>query len=174
MATPTNLPAAAVSGDILTAAYVNDLRGAFRVLQVVQGNTSTIANNSTATMADTGLTATITPQATTNKILVLVSQAGCSKSAASAFNALALQLLRGATVIQKFAQYAGYTGGADARYLNIGNQNTVYLDSPASIAAQTYKTQFSNIGSGTALVTVQDTIGGAVNNSTITLIEISA
>jgi|LakMenE18May11ns_1017448.scaffolds.fasta_scaffold9884883_2 hypothetical protein len=174
MATATNLPAAAVSGDILTAAYVNDLRGAFRVLQVVQGNTSTVANNSTATYADTGLTATITPQSTTNKILVLVSQAGCSKSAASAFNALALQLLRGTTSIQTFAQFAGYTGGADARYLNIGNQNTVFLDSPASIAAQTYKTQFKNVGIGAALVTVQDNTGSTVNNSTITLIEISA
>jgi hypothetical protein len=174
MATPTNLPATFVSGAILTAAQQNDLRGAFRVLQVVQGNTPTVATNSTDTYADTGLTATITPQSTTNKILVLVSQAGCSKSAASAFNALALQLVRGATAIQSFAQFAGYTGGADARYLNVGNQNTVFLDSPASIAAQTYKTQFKNIGANTALVTVQDNIGGATNNSTITLIEISA
>lgn len=174
MATPTNLPATFVSGAILTAAQQNDLRGAFRVLQVVQGNTSTVATNSTATLADTGLTATITPQSTTNKILVLVSQAGCSKNGASAFNALALSLLRGGSEIQTFSQFAGYTGGADARYLNIGNQNTVFLDSPASISAQTYKTQFKNIGIGAALVTVQDNIGGAINNSTITLIEISA
>ena len=174
MATPTNLPSAAVAGQILTAQYMNDLRGSFRVLQVVQATTATVATNSTATYADTGLTATITPQATSNKILVLVSQAGCSKSAGSAFNALALQLVRASTGIQTFAQYSGYTGGADARYLNIGNQATVFLDSPNSVAAVTYKTQFRNIGIGAAEVKVQDNIGGAVNTSTITLVEISA
>ena len=41
MATPTNLPASFVAGAILTAAQQNDLRGAFRVLQVVQGTTTT-------------------------------------------------------------------------------------------------------------------------------------
>jgi hypothetical protein len=35
MATPTTLPASFVAGSILTAAELNDLRGAFRVLQVV-------------------------------------------------------------------------------------------------------------------------------------------
>jgi hypothetical protein len=35
MAAVTPLPATFVSGDVLTAAQMNDLRGAFRVLQVV-------------------------------------------------------------------------------------------------------------------------------------------
>ena len=42
MATPTTLPAAFVSGAILTADQMNNLRGAFRVLQVV---TSTATAN---------------------------------------------------------------------------------------------------------------------------------
>ena len=33
MATPTNLPATQTSGNVLTAAWLNDLRGAFRILQ---------------------------------------------------------------------------------------------------------------------------------------------
>jgi hypothetical protein len=33
MATPTNLPATFVAGNVLTAAQQNGLRGAFRVLQ---------------------------------------------------------------------------------------------------------------------------------------------
>ena len=174
MATPTALPSTFVANTVLPASDLNLLRGAFRVLQVVQGVTSTVADNSTDTYADTGLTATITPQYNTSKILVLVSQAGCSKSAGSAFSALALQLLRGATSIQSFAQFAAYTGGADARYLNVGNQNTVFLDSPATTSATTYKTQFKNIGISAAKVTVQDNIGGVTNNSSITLVEISA
>jgi hypothetical protein len=174
MATPTNLPAAQTTGNVLTAAYVNDLRGAFRVLQVIQATTSTVATNSTSTYADTGLTATITPQATSNKILVFVEQQGCSKSADSAFNAIGLQLVRGATAIQSFAQFAGYNGGAVARLLVIGSQSTIYLDSPNTTSATTYKTQFRNVGSNGANVKVQDNLGGVVNSSTITLVEISA
>jgi len=56
------------------------------VLQVVNAITSTNVSNSTATMTDTGLTATITPKFSTSKILVLVSQNGVYKSAANANN----------------------------------------------------------------------------------------
>ena len=175
MATPTTLPATFVSGDVLTAAQMNNLRGAFRVLQVVQGVTSTSATSSSSTYADTGLTATITPSSTSSLVLVMVSQAGCSKSAASQFNALALRLVRCSTSIQTFSQFAGYNGGVTpAQYLNLGSQSTVYLDTPATTSATTYKTQFSNIGAGTADVKVQDNVGGVVNASSIILMEISA
>jgi hypothetical protein len=42
MATPTTLPASFVAGNILTAAQLNNLRGAFRVLQVVQATDATL------------------------------------------------------------------------------------------------------------------------------------
>jgi hypothetical protein len=175
MATPTTLPASFTAGAVLTAAQMNNLRGAFRIMQVVQGVTSTTATSSSSTYADTGLTATITPASTSSLVLVFVSQAGCSKSAASQFNALALRLLRGATSIQTFSQFAGYNGGVTpAQYLNLGSQSTIYLDSPATTSATTYKTQFSNIGAGTADVKVQDNIGSSSSQSTITLMEISA
>ena len=167
MATPTNLPAAASVGDVLTAAYVNSLRGAFRVLQVVQGVTSTNVDNSTTTVADTGLTATITPQSSTSKVLVLVSQTGCVKSEGNSSNAINLFLVRGATTIQQFAFVGLLTNTA---IQNRGNFGTVYLDSPATTAATTYKTQFSNFNAS-AQVSVQ---GGSSSQSTITLIEISA
>ncbi len=84
MATPTTLPAAFVSGAVLTADQMNNLRGAFRVLQVVSATTATAVTNNTNVQADTGLTATITPQSTSSKILVMVSQAGCEKTAGNA------------------------------------------------------------------------------------------
>ena len=145
-----------------------------KVLQVVQATTSTIATSSSVTYADTGLTCTITPSSASSTVLVLVSQAGCSKSAASGFNALGLRLMRGATDIHSFSQFAGYNGNAAAEYLMIGNQNTVYLDSPATTSATTYKTQFRNPNGNIASVAVQDNIGGVTNQSTITLVEISA
>ena len=50
-----------------------------KFLQVVYGTTSSSAFNYTSTLADTNLTATITPSATTSKILVIVSQAWSSR-----------------------------------------------------------------------------------------------
>ena len=167
MATPTSLPATFVAGDVLTAAQMNNLRGAFRVLQIVQGSTTTPVTNSTNTLASTGLTATITPQATTSKILILVNQSGCSKSVANANNRMALVLYRGASAIQTIAANAFFTG--TALTLAGFTLNGAYLDSPATISATTYTTYFSNPNN---LADVQ--VQTYSETSTITLMEISA
>ena len=166
MATPTNLPASFSSGAVLTATQQNALRGAFRILQVVQGTTSTITSSSTSAYADTTLTATITPQSATSKILVMVSHGTVSKSNANIFNGVMLRLVRGATTIANFGAYIGFTATA---LDNTGSCSTVYLDSPATTSATTYKTQFSN-NAAAASVTVQTNS----SLSTITLLEVSA
>jgi hypothetical protein len=167
MATPTTLPATFVAGNILTAAQQNDLRGAFRVLQVVQGTTATPVTNSTITNADTTLTATITPQSNTSKILVLVNQNGGEKTTGSALNGIGLDLLRGASVIQSIAVAAGYTGSAVIN--RPGTLSAAYLDSPATTSATTYKTQFRNLVASAAVI-----VQTGAELSTITLMEISA
>jgi len=168
MATPTNLPASFVSGAILTADQMNNLRGAFRVLQVVTGTATTEVANSTTTLANTGLSATITPQASTNKILVIVNQNSCFKSAGNSANAIGLVLYRDATAISNFAYYGLYT---DSALQNRGSFATTVLDSPASTSAITYKTMFRNDGGNNASVGV---CVGNVAVATITLMEISA
>jgi hypothetical protein len=165
MATPTNLPATAVSGEILTAAYVNNLRGAFRVLQVVNGSYATQTATSSSAYSDTGLTATITPQSATSQILVLVNQAGCLKEINN--TRMQLKLVRGATDIITFEMYGGFT--ADAGTVAFGSCSTSYLDSPATTSATTYKTQFMSQGNNQQVIV--QTGGG---RSTITLMEISA
>jgi hypothetical protein len=167
MATPTNLPASFTSGQVLTAAQQNDLRGAFRILQVVQGTTSTAATNATSTYADTGLTATITPQSSSSKILVLVNQVGGDKNVLNTQNAISLRLMRGASQIALIAHSAGYTN--TLLNLRVATMSTAYLDSPATTSATTYKTQFMCISNASG-VSVQ--IGGDL--STITLLEVSA
>ena len=174
MATPTTLPGTVAVGDLATASYANDIRGAFRVLQVVQASTSTTTTSSSGTPADTGLSATITPQATSSKILVIVNQSGCSKSSASGFNALSLTLLRATTKIMDVASFVGYNGNSGGEYLNIGTISTMYLDSPSTTAATTYKTQFFQPNGNFADIKVQDNVGGTVSTSTMTLMEISA
>jgi hypothetical protein len=167
MATPTTLPASFTAGAVLTATQMNNLRGAFRVLQVVSANYSTQTTNATGTYADTGLTATITPSATSSKILVLVNQAGVTKGGANAASGCDLKLLRGATDISQFGYAAGYTGAAGSNY--VGCQTSMYLDSPATTSATTYKTQFKN---QVAVDGVGVQVGSAQSN--IVLLEISA
>ena len=167
MATPTTLPATFVAGNVLTAAQLNSLRGAFRVLQVVYGSTSTSTSSSVTAYADTTLTATITPSATSSKVLVLVNQNGIYKSSGNANNGLNLKLFRGATELGLLAAAAGYTNSA---LENIQNSvNATVLDSPATTSATTYKTQFAN-QQASASVGVQT----LSTLSTIILMEISA
>ena len=83
MATPTTLPATFVSGDVLTAAQMNDLRGGFRVLQVLStAKIDTFSSSSTSYVDVTGLSVAITPQFSTSKILVMAQiNAGLSSTA---------------------------------------------------------------------------------------------
>jgi hypothetical protein len=166
MATPTNLPASFTAGAVLTATQQNALRGAFRILQVVQGTTSTVTSSSTTAYADTTLTATITPQSATSKILVMVSHGTVSKTSGNIFNGVMLRLVRGATTIANFGAFIGFTFSAVD---NTASCSTVYLDSPATTSATTYKTQFAN-NAGAASVSVQTNS----SLSTITLLEVSA
>jgi hypothetical protein len=170
--TPARL-AVGTNGQVLTAdsAEATGLKwaapaGGGKVLQVVQATTSTQVINSTSTLADTGLTASITPSSATSKVLVLVSQMGCMKTAAASTNAINLRLFRGATDIAKIAGYGLDTGTS---LQQMASFTYSYLDSPATTSSTTYKTQFSNINNGASVRVQQET-----ELSTIILMEIGA
>jgi hypothetical protein len=165
MATPTNLPAAATAGQVLTAQYVNDLRGAFRVLQVVSATASAQQAGSSSTFADTTLTATITPQSTSSKVLVMVVQAGIQKAVND--TGVDLRLLRDSTVIASIG--SSLAGNGTNTFQNIGGTGINLLDSPNTVSATTYKTQYAS-SANSAFAVVQHL--SAV--STIVLMEISA
>jgi len=167
MATPTNLPAAVTAGQVATAADFNNLRGAFRVLQVVAATSSTIVQNNTSTYADTLLTATITPQASSSKVLVMTSHNGVYKTLGSSQSGCNIQLLRGATVITNICTNASYNN-TDSRN-DIGSVSCHYLDSPSTTSATIYKTQFKNATNATGVF-----INNANDTSFIVLCEISA
>jgi hypothetical protein len=146
--------------------------GGGKVLQVISATTSTTATSTSTTLADTNLTATITPTLSTSKILVLVSQQLYIERPADAAGA-GVALLRGSTNI-----YSLEGSGDDSMYIRAqgaGSVNAaqifpiVYLDSPATTSATTYKTQFKVNASG-ATGKTQD--GNAV--SSIVLMEIGA
>jgi hypothetical protein len=136
------------------------------VLQVVSATYGTAVSSSSNTLTDTGLTATITPKFATSKILVLVSQNGCDKGTENADNGLKLVLLRNSTQINTFALALAFTA---TTLRQIQSASTVYLDSPATTSAVTYKTQFGQWNTSNASVSVN----ANGTTSTITLMEIA-
>jgi len=148
--------------------------GGGKVLQVVQGTYATATTIATNTYTDTGLSLSITPTSATSKVLVMINQAfWYSRSATS--QGTSIQILRGATSV--FA-----SGADDTFYMNAGTDGTgillgtvgalVYLDSPATTSATTYKTQGRSLRTSlSAQVVFQP---DSNKTSVITLMEIGA
>ena len=140
MATPTTLPSTFVAGNVLTAAQMNNLRGAFRILQVVSGQTTTDFTRASSTYGDwTNVTATITPYETASKILVMCNSAACFNNGAGG-DWHYLQIIRGASTVvgeEVFAQLPSNASGG----LEQGGVSIFWLDSPATTSATTYKAQ---------------------------------
>ena len=133
-----------------------------KVLQVVQGTTSTLVSSSTSTKVDTGLTATITPSSTSSKILVMITQSGLRRITNT--TSIDINLMRDDSQITEWMANFSYTStNTEFR----GNASWSYLDSPAATTALVYKTQFGSDGNS-ASVQVQY----SSKISTITLMEI--
>lgn len=148
--------------------------GGGKVLQVVQGTTSTTATITSTTMTDTNLTATITPSAATSKILALVS------IQAEMYNydndmQIGTRLVRGSTEIMDASGGSGNASGfifvSSSTLTQLGHYIAYhYLDSPSTTSATTYKVQgkVGPNGAGTGTVTFNNSL------STIILMEIGA
>jgi len=135
------------------------------VLQVVNAVNATEVTSNSASYSDTGLTANITPSATSSKILVISSN-DCTKL--SADTSVAIRCYRGSTEIG-----GTIIGRKIADTDDTGKSQSVFsftiLDSPSSTSALTFKTQFCNAaGSGTVR------INAGSGSSTICLMEIGA
>ena len=143
-----------------------------KVLQVVQATSSTSTSVTSTTFTDTSLTASITPSASTSKILVLVSQnTQIYRSAGNAFGKI--RIMRDATSVFDMTASNDRAFGWENTF-NAYNEHwwTIamnYLDSPSTTSATTYKTQGAVNASGPT-VTFQNSSA----KSTITLIEIGA
>ena len=176
MATPTTLPAAFTSGQVLTAAQQNALRGAFRILQVVNVFKADAFNMTGTTYTDvTGLSVSITPQSSSSQILCI----GQISTSATAGEQVFAQLLRGATVIGSGTGgttiNAITSSGVGQSNLAISTNPILFLDSPATTSATTYKIQIKS-GGAAAVAYINrrqnDTALGA--SSSLILMEVSA
>jgi hypothetical protein len=137
------------------------------VIQVVQASLSTAISTAGTTYVTSGLTATITPQSTTSKILVVVSGGGSYANTAGGYGEQVLY--RNSSQISAngvdWAWYSASAGGANHSYM--------YLDSPATTSATSYTPYFRRSpsgGGGTYYFNLIQSTGPTV---TITLIEIA-
>jgi len=108
-----------------------------KVLQVVQDTLTSQFSTSSSTYADTGLTASITPSSTSNKILILLDMLTCTVSA-NANNGIAVRILRDTTEVFTDAWFI-YNFDGTAIQQNSGSFQ--YTDSPSSTSSLTYKVQ---------------------------------
>ena len=178
-----------VSGTVKATAFQGDgsaltgVGGGGKVLQVVSTTkTDTFSAGNVSTYADiTGLSASITPSATSSKILCIVN---INSSSDQNTNANFFRLVRGSTAISVGGSAgsrilaSAHVISRDTQRQNLSSFN--FLDSPSTTSATTYKIQYQNGGAGGGNCRINRGYGDSDNNdnartaSTITLMEIGA
>ena len=125
--------------------------GGGKVLQVVHATHGTSVTNTSSTLADTGLTAAITPAATSSKILVYGGMNGCRKDGSTGLGlALCQDKGSGFSCFQNtFEGLGGYDAGSGT--VMFGGISFGALQSPDTTSEVTYKVQLkSTLNTGTA------------------------
>ncbi len=138
-----------ISCGIITATSYSGL-SAGKILQVVEATTTTEVSSTSTSMADTGLSASITPSASGSKVLVFVNQSFRQYRDRGSTNNMGFgaNLLRGSTVIVESKRNDGNSNN-DFYFSNTSVNNIVIrhtlqcLDSPSTTSSTTYKTQFA-------------------------------
>lgn len=147
-----------------------------KILQVVSQNLTTQMSTASTSYVDSGLTASITPSATSNKILILIN---IGVSISGDHNGY-LKLLRDSTEINSGSggdnnSLFGVNGNSTASRYAPMMEACNFLDSPSTTSAITYKVQVrSHSGSHTMYINRRsnDTNFGVASN--ITLVEVEA
>ena len=172
----TDVVAAAIAGDgVMTlpsgTGTLMKVEGG-KVLQVVSTfKNDTFSSSSTSFVDITGFTVSITPSSATSKVLVLVA----FYSSATGANSPRYNLVRGATTI---AQPSGGTSPSTVQ-LNTASSTAsesasiIFLDSPATTSATTYKMQGRTDGNS-FLINRRGDDANETSVSSITVMEISA
>jgi len=134
-----------------------------KVLQVVSGTLNSSVNTNSSSLQDTGLTASITPTSSSNKILVTANIVGAGVANG---DGVRMKLFRGSTDLGFISSTGTYNGSSNKVDLEHGWSVSV-LDTPSTTSSTTYKVQHCATTSGTVYISG----GNAI--SSITLMEIA-
>jgi len=162
---------------------LDSLNRAGNILQVVQTvKTDTTSQGSASTWNDiSGVSVTITPSSTSNKVLIIPDLA-LGGSEMSSYH-LVWRLLRGTTVIgvSTSATDSDLTGTAGMHRASSGANayffgcSKIFLDSPSTTSATTYKCQWSANDAGATLwLNRRGNDTGAGGITTVTAMEVAA
>jgi hypothetical protein len=154
--------------------------GGGKVLQVVQTVKSDTFSSSAASWTDvTGLSVSITPASTSNKVLIIPSIQSSSSGGGNAFaiDRDGTRLAVPATVGSRLS--GTFPAGLKTGISEIATNSLVYLDSPSSTSSVTYKIQVNcNSGSTQYVNFNYDDATATINyirvSSSITVMEIAA
>ena len=127
-----------------------------KILQIVEGSSSTQQDNSSTTLTDIGLSVAITPSSSSSKVLVMASFPVRFQKSSNYYANGMFALLRGSTVIidrsgsnvQDFGMEAGALGSS-SYVANPVKMHMQILDSPSTTSATTYKVQSAAFASST-------------------------
>jgi len=162
------------------SSWVSTGRKILQVLQTVKTDVFSASQSAGTAVAVTGLTVSITPSSTSNKVLVFADVAG-----SNTFGRQGLLLTRGgSTLTGSIGDAAGSRSSVTASLSAYGYQyatgqtSVMYLDSPASTSSLTYGVSLLGLSTGTHYVNQQRTDTDAVSTmrtaSFITVMEVSA
>jgi hypothetical protein len=171
------LTAPAASANLLTSSAQSIPKAALptgAVLQIVTGYMAAQNEGSFASATDL-FSASITPQFSSSKILVIVNMAGCLSRTNGTYADIWIARGSGRTRLTTFANYLGGPSYSNTEVY----PNTMFLDSPATTSSTTYYVRAVRSGGSSTLAFNHYAGGGADDRtiyavSTITLMEIAA
>ena len=118
--------------------------GGGKILQVVSATTTTQKLITTTTPTDTNITASITPSATSSKVLVMITYNLRQERSSTTAVLGAARIVRGATAISTWSldSFTGFEASGSTGTRQIYDTSTVvYVDSPSTTSSTTYKFQ---------------------------------
>jgi hypothetical protein len=142
-----------------------------KILQVVNATYSTQVLVSSTTYAATGLTASITPSATSSKVFVIITNpmyAWNENNLTTDSGGGLSKLYRDGSEIHDFYQF-GYNDNASVQRFMRFNGTLTYMDSPATTSSVSYEQYIASYGTTYSVYSCKDNY-----TASITLIEVGA
>ena len=175
-----------VNGSITADDLASGVGG--KILQVVQVTHTAEVSTTGITYVNTGLSASITPSTSRNKILVMVTQRffiqRSTDQARGGFRLLRNTGSGNSVIMQGPNTNNGQEPGGEGQSTNLGGStqvagafNCTFLDSPSTTNSTTYSTQFANnqaSASPTIFVNSLNNNSGEDGVSTMTLMDVAA
>jgi hypothetical protein len=152
------LPAGATGGGII------------QCVQTIKTSATTFVSSTYADVS--GMSVTITPRTSSNKVLIIVQFAAQMNSWYGSYGEY--RILRASTAIgaEPFGVNYNYSGGSGDNYADFETVTFTYVDSPATTSATTYKLQAKN--SNSRNMWINSGYDGVTKNcSTIIAMEVS-